>query len=290
MRNTLKMNVRKLINLKEQGRRITAITAYDYSFAKLAESANIDIILVGDSGAMVMFGYENTTPATMEEMLLMTKAVSRGAKKPLLVADMPFMSYHVSIEESIRNAGKFVKDSGMHAVKLEGDRDIAKTIRAITKTGIPVMAHIGLKPQTAKSWDGYKLQGTTYSSAKKLIEDAQELESAGAFCIVLEMVTKEISKLITEHLSIPTIGIGSGQYCDGQILVLHDMLNLYDAIKPRFVKQYADLKTETLNALTNYKEDVVSGNFPDDTHSQSIDYSELMKLKKYFVKVNQAEI
>ena len=290
MRNTLKMNVRKLINLKEQGRRITAITAYDYSFAKLAESANIDIILVGDSGAMVMFGYENTTPATMEEMLLMTKAVSRGAKKPLLVADMPFMSYHVSIEESIRNAGKFVKDSGMHAVKLEGDRDIAKTIRAITKTGIPVMAHIGLKPQTAKSWDGYKLQGTTYSSAKKLIEDAQELESAGAFCIVLEMVTKEISKLITEHLSIPTIGIGSGQYCDGQILVLHDMLNLYDAIKPRFVKQYADLKTETLNALTNYKEDVVSGKFPDDAHSQSIDSSELIKLKKYFVKVNQAEI
>ena len=284
------MNVRKLINLKEQGRRITAITAYDYSFAKLAESANIDIILVGDSGAMVMFGYENTTPATMEEMLLMTKAVSRGAKKPLLVADMPFMSYHVSIEESIRNAGKFVKDSGMHAVKLEGDRDIAKTIRAITKTGIPVMAHIGLKPQTAKSWDGYKLQGTTYSSAKKLIEDAQELESAGAFCIVLEMVTKEISKLITENLSIPTIGIGSGQYCDGQILVLHDMLNLYDAIKPRFVKQYADLKTETLNALTNYKEDVVSGKFPDDTHSQSIDSSELIKLKKYFVKVNQAEI
>ena len=200
------------------------------------------------------------------------------------------MSYHVSIEESIRNAGKFVKDSGMHAVKLEGDRDIAKTIRAITKTGIPVMAHIGLKPQTAKSWDGYKLQGTTYSSAKKLIEDAQELESAGAFCIVLEMVTKEISKLITENLSIPTIGIGSGQYCDGQILVLHDMLNLYDAIKPRFVKQYADIKTETLNALTNYKEDVVSGNFPDDTHSQSIDSSELMKLKKYFVKVNQAEI
>ena len=284
------MNVRKLINLKEQGRRITAITAYDYSFAKLAESANIDIILVGDSGAMVMFGYENTTPATMEEMLLMTKAVSRGAKKPLLVADMPFMSYHVSIEESIRNAGKFVKDSGMHAVKLEGDRDIAKTIRAITKTGIPVMAHIGLKPQTAKSWDGYKLQGTTYSSAKKLIEDAQELESAGAFCIVLEMVTKEISKLITENLSIPTIGIGSGQYCDGQILVLHDMLNLYDAIKPRFVKQYADLKTETLNALTNYKEDVVSGKFPDDAHSQSIDSSELIKLKKYFVKVNQAEI
>ena len=284
------MNVRKLINLKEQGRRITAITAYDYSFATIAESANIDIILVGDSGAMVMFGYENTTPATMEEMLLMTKAVSRGAKKPLLVADMPFMSYHVSIEESIRNAGKFVKDSGMHAVKLEGDRDIAKTIRAITKTGIPVMAHIGLKPQPAKSWDGYKLQGTTYSSAKKLIEDAQELESAGAFCIVLEMVTKEISKLITENLSIPTIGIGSGQYCDGQILVLHDMLNLYDAIKPRFVKQYADLKTETLNALTNYKEDVVSGKFPDDTHSQSIDSSELIKLKKYFVKVNQAEI
>ena len=284
------MNVRKLIKLKEQGKRITAITAYDYSFAKLVESANIDIILVGDSGAMVMFGYESTTPATMEEMLLMTKAVSRGAKKSLLIADMPFMSYHVSIEESIRNAGKFVKDSGMHGVKLEGDRDIAKTIRAITKTGIPVMAHIGLKPQTAKSWDGYRFQGTTYSSAKKLIEDAQELESAGAFCIVLEMITKEISKLITEHLSIPTIGIGSGQDCDGQILVLHDILNLYDSIKPRFVKQYADLKTETLKALTNYKEDVVSGRFPDDEHSMSIDSSEFIKLKKYFVKVNQAEI
>ena len=247
------MNVRNLIKLKEHGKRITAVTAYDYSFAKIAELANIDIILVGDSGAMVMFGYENTTPATMEEMLLMTKAVSRGAKKSLLVADMPFMSYHVSIEESIRNAGKFVKDSGMHAVKLEGDADIAKTIRAITKTGIPVMAHIGLKPQTAKSWGGYRLQGTTYSSAKKLIEDAQELESAGAFCIVLEMVTKEISKLISESISIPTIGIGSGPDCDGQILVLHDMLNLYDSIKPSFVKQYADIKTETLKALTlNY--------------------------------------
>ena len=284
------MNVRNLIKLKEHGKRITAVTAYDYSFAKIAELANIDIILVGDSGAMVMFGYENTTPATMEEMLLRTKAVSRGAKKSLLVADMPFMSYHVSIEESIRNAGKFVKDSGMHAVKLEGDADIAKTIRAITKTGIPVMAHIGLKPQTAKSWGGYRLQGTTYSSAKKLIEDAQELESAGAFCIVLEMVTKEISKLISESISIPTIGIGSGPDCDGQILVLHDMLNLYDSIKPSFVKQYADIKTETLKALTNYKEDVVSGQFPDEKHSTSIDSSELNKLKKYFGKVKQAEI
>ena len=226
--------------MKANGQKISAITSYDYSFAKIANEAEIDIILVGDSGAMVMFGYENTSPATMDEMLLMSKAVSRGARKSLLVGDMPFMSYHVSSDEAVRNAGRFIKEGGMQAVKIEGGLDVAKTVRAVTKAGIPVMGHIGLQPQMAQSWDGYRVQGTDYTSAKQLIEDAQELEQAGAFCIVLEMITKEVSKIITNSLSIPTIGIGSGPYCDGQILVLHDLLNLYDSLKPKFVKKYSN--------------------------------------------------
>ncbi len=284
------MNVKTLTEMKANGQKISAITSYDYSFAKIANEAEIDIILVGDSGAMVMFGYENTSPATMDEMLLMSKAVSRGGRKSLLVGDMPFMSYHVSSDEAVRNAGRFIKEGGMQAVKIEGGLDVAKTVRAVTKAGIPVMGHIGLQPQMAQSWDGYRVQGTDYTSAKQLIEDAQELEQAGAFCIVLEMITKEVSKIITNSLSIPTIGIGSGPYCDGQILVLHDLLNLYDSLKPKFVKKYADLKTETFNALTNYKTDVSLNNFPSNNHSWSLDNLELKKLKKYFGEIKKAKI
>ena len=284
------MNVKTLTEMKANGKKISAITSYDYSFAKIANEAEIDIILVGDSGAMVMFGYENTSPATMDEMLLMSKAVSRGGRKSLLVGDMPFMSYHVSSDEAVRNAGRFIKEGGMQAVKIEGGLDVAKTVRVVTKAGIPVMGHIGLQPQMAQSWDGYRVQGTDYTSAKQLIEDAQELEQAGAFCIVLEMITKEVSKIITNSLSIPTIGIGSGPYCDGQILVLHDLLNLYDSLKPKFVKKYADLKTETFNALTNYKTDVSLNNFPSNNHSWSLDNLELKKLKKYFGEIKKAKI
>ena len=284
------MNVKTLTEMKANGQKISAITSYDYSFAKIANEAEIDIILVGDSGAMVMFGYENTSPATMDEMLLMSKAVSRGGRKSLLVGDMPFMSYHVSSDEAVRNAGRFIKEGGMQAVKIEGGLDVAKTVRAVTKAGIPVMGHIGLQPQMAQSWDGYRVQGTDYTSAKQLIEDAQELEQAGAFCIVLEMITKEVSKIITNSLSIPTIGIGSGPYCDGQILVLHDLLNLYDSLKPKFVKKYADLKTETFNALTNYKTDVSLNNFPSNNHSWSMNNLELNKLKKYFGEIKKAKI
>ena len=284
------MNVKTLTEMKANGQKISAITSYDYSFAKIANEAEIDIILVGDSGAMVMFGYENTSPATMDEMLLMSKAVSRGGRKSLLVGDMPFMSYHVSSDEAVRNAGRFIKEGGMQAVKIEGGLDVAKTVRVVTKAGIPVMGHIGLQPQMAQSWDGYRVQGTDYTSAKQLIEDAQELEQAGAFCIVLEMITKEVSKIITNSLSIPTIGIGSGPYCDGQILVLHDLLNLYDSLKPKFVKKYADLKTETLNALTNYKTDVSLNNFPSNNHSWSMNNLELNKLKKYFGEIKKAKI
>ena len=276
--------------MKVNRQKISAITSYDYSFAKIANEAEIDIILVGDSGAMVMFGYETTSPATMDEMLLMSKAVSRGAHKSLLVGDMPFMSYHVSSEEAVRNAGRFIKEGGMQAIKIEGDRNVAKTVSAITKVGIPVMGHIGLQPQMAQSWDGYKIHGNNYSSAKKLIEDAHELEQAGAFCIVLEMITEEVSKIITESINIPTIGIGSGKYCDGQILVLHDLLNLYDSIRPKFVKQYADLKTETLNALIAYKKDILLVNFPTSDHSWSLKPSELQKLRKYFGEIKKAEL
>jgi len=284
------LNVKTLTEMKANGQKISAITSYDYSFAKIANEAEIDIILVGDSGAMVMFGYENTSPATMDEMLLMSKAVSRGGRKSLLVGDMPFMSYHVSSDEAVRNAGRFIKEGGMQAVKIEGGLDVAKTVRVVTKAGIPVMGHIGLQPQMAQSWTGYRVQGTDYISAKQLIEDAQELEQAGAFCIVLEMITKEVSKIITDSLSIPTIGIGSGPYCDGQILVLHDLLNLYDSLKPKFVKQYADLKTETFNALTDYKTDVSLNNFPSNNHSWSMDNLELKKLKKYFGEIKKAKI
>tara|TARA_B100001750_G_scaffold46139_1_gene34380 strand:+ start:5598 stop:6428 length:831 start_codon:yes stop_codon:yes gene_type:complete len=276
--------------MKVKSQKITAITAYDYSFAKIADDAEIDIILVGDSGAMVMFGYDTTSPATMEEMLLMSKAVSRGATKSLLVGDMPFMSYQTSIDDAIRNAGRFIKEGGMQAVKIEGDRNVAKTIRSITKAGIPVMGHIGLQPQMAQSWDGYRVHGTDYSSAKQLIEDAHELEQAGAFCIVLEMITEEVSKLISESLTIPTIGIGSGKYCDGQILVLHDLLNLNDSLNPKFVKQYANLKKETQKALSNYKNDVTFNNFPTNNHSWSLEPSELKKLQKYFGIIKKTKL
>jgi len=276
------LNVQKLSNMKAKSQKISAITAYDYSFAKIADDAEIDVILVGDSGAMVMFGYETTSPVTMEEMLLMSKAVSRGSKKSLLVGDMPFMSYHTSIEDAIRNAGRFIKEGGMQAVKIEGNRTVAKTISAITKAGIPVMGHIGLQPQMAQSWDGYRVHGTNYLSAKQLIEDAHELEQAGAFCIVLEMITEEVSKIISESIRIPTIGIGSGRYCDGQILVLHDLLNLNDSLHPKFVKQYADLKKQSQKALTNYKDDISSNNFPTSAHSWSLEPSELKKLQNYF--------
>ena len=267
--------------MKANSQKISAITAYDYSFAKIADDAEIDVILVGDSGAMVMFGYETTSPATMEEMLLMSKAVSRGASDSLLVGDMPFMSYHASVDDAIRNAGRFIKEGGMQAVKIEGDRHVAKTIRAITKANIPVMGHIGLQPQMAQSWDGYRVHGSDYSSAKQLIEDAHELEQAGAFCIVLEMITEEVSQIISESLSIPTIGIGSGRYCDGQIIVLHDLLNLNDSLNPKFVKQYADLKTQTQKALGDYKDDINSNKFPTSKHSWSMESSELKRLQKY---------
>jgi 3-methyl-2-oxobutanoate hydroxymethyltransferase len=228
---------------------------------------------------MVMLGYESTIPVGMREMLLFTKAVAHGTKRGLIVADMPFGSYHTNAKSAIKNAVKFIK-AGSDAVKLEGGIEMVDKIKCIVENGIPVLGHIGLKPQTAKLWTGYKIQGNTSRSALDLINDARELEKAGVFGIVLEMVTAEVSKIISQNLQIPTIGIGSGPSCDGQVLVLHDMLNLYDEIKPRFVKNYANISDNILNATQNYIKEVKTEIFPEEKHTFFMDKDEYNKLIK----------
>lgn len=285
-----KVSINDIIKMKGAGRRITAVTAYDYPFALIADKAEFDIILVGDSGGMVSLGYESTIPVTMDEMILMSKASSRAAKSSLLVGDMPFMSFQVSREEAVRNAGRFVKKGGMNAVKIEGGKEFADVVRAIVRAGIPVMGHVGLTPQTATLWYGYKVQGKDNRSANRIIEDAQELEAAGAFAIVLEMVTEEVAQIVTEKLSVPTIGIGSGAYCDGQVLVLHDILGLYDRFTPRFAKKYADLSSIASEALANYRNEVTTGKFPSSEHTFRMDPKELQKLKARLGKLTEAEV
>ena len=279
-----------IIKMKGAGRKITVVTAYDYPFALIADKAGFDMILVGDSGGMVSLGYENTIPVTMDEMIIMSKAVSRAAKSSLLVGDMPFMSFQVSREEAARNAGRFVKEGGMNAVKIEGGKEFADTVRAIGRAGIPVMCHVGLTPQTATLWHGYKVQGKDSRSAQRIIEDAQELESAGAFAIVLEMVTEEVAQIVTEKLTVPTIGIGSGAYCDGQVLVLHDILGLYDRFTPRFAKKYTDLSSIASQALANHRNEVTTGKFPGSEHTFKMDPIELEKLKERLGKLTEAEV
>ncbi|MCB0118311.1 MAG: 3-methyl-2-oxobutanoate hydroxymethyltransferase [Anaerolineales bacterium] len=252
---------------KERGEPITMLTAYDYPTAMAMDKAGIDSILVGDSLAMVVLGYENTLPVTMDEMLHHARAVARGAKSALLVGDMPFMSYQVSVEEALRNAGRFLQQGGMDAVKLEGGRERADTVRAITAAGIPVMGHIGLTPQSVHQLGGFRAQGKTASAAKRLLEDAQILEEAGAFSIVLESVPARLADYISKHISIPTIGIGAGAGCDGQVLVTHDLLGLFDRFTPKFVRQYANLH-ETMNkAITEYIDDVETKRFPAVEHT-----------------------
>ena len=233
-------SVQDIINMKNDGKKISAITSYDYTLASLCSKSEVDILLVGDSAGMVMLGYDNTIPVTMDQMCIFTEAVSRARQNALLVSDLPFMSYQASIDEAIRNSGELIK-SGADAVKLEGGSIMAETISAITDIGIPVMGHIGLQPQTTMLYQGYKVQGKTKETALKLIEDAKELEEAGVFSIVLEMVSHEVAEIISETVSIPTIGIGSGSGCDGQVLVVQDLLGMYEKIKPKFVKQYMNL-------------------------------------------------
>ncbi|MBK9923828.1 MAG: 3-methyl-2-oxobutanoate hydroxymethyltransferase [Anaerolineales bacterium] len=265
---------------KERGEMITMLTAYDYPSAMAMDRAGVDSILVGDSLAMVVLGYENTLPITMEEMLHHARAVARGAKSALLVGDMPFMSYQVSVEEAVRNAGRFLAQGGMDAVKLEGGRERADTIRAIVSAGIPVMGHIGLTPQSINQLGGFRAQGKTAVAAKRLIEDALILEEAGCFSIVLEAVPARLAELISKKLSIPTIGIGAGNGCDGQVLVTHDVLGLFDRFTPKFVKQYADFHREMQKAFADYIEDVETKRFPGPEHSIEManeEWEELMK-------------
>ena len=252
---------------KNAGEKIVMITAYDYPFAQIADEAGFDAVLVGDSLATVVQGLENTLPVTMDEMIYHTKMVSRAAKNAMVIGDMPFLSYQTGIPDAIKNAGRFLKESGASAVKIEGGSEVADHVKAMTKSDIPVMAHIGLTPQSIHRIGGYKVQGKTKEAQKKLIEDAKILEDAGAFSIVLEAIPLELGKKITEQLAIPTIGIGAGPHCDGQVLVLHDVIGLFDRFVPKFVKQYANLKPEVLKAIVSYKKEVEKGIFPSKEQS-----------------------
>ena len=267
---------------KERGESITMLTAYDYPTALAEDQTGIDSILVGDSLGMVVLGYPNTLSVTMDDMLHHCKAVARGAKFALLIGDMPFMSYQASTEEAVRNAGRFLQEAGMDAVKLEGGRERLEAVRAIVSAGIPVMGHLGLTPQSVNQLGGFKPQGKTASSAKRLIEDALLLEEAGCFSIVLESVPAKLAELISNKLSIPTIGIGAGVGCDGQVLVAHDILGLFDRFTPRFVKKYADFHGEMQRAFSEYMADVQSRSFPGAEHSVEMDDKEWQALQKEF--------
>ncbi len=263
----MKMTIQDFLKKKEKKQKITMITAYDFPFAQIADEAGVDAILVGDSVAMVVQGIENTLPVTMDEMIYHTKLVSRASKNAMVISDMPYLSYQISIEDAVRNAGRFLKECGAQAVKIEGGEEVADKIYAMTKSEIPVMAHIGLTPQAIHRMGGYKVQGKTEDAADRLVRDAKMLEDAGAFAIVIEAVPSSLALKITEELTIPTIGIGAGPACDGQILVIHDILGLFERFVPKFVKKYATLKTDALNAIIQYKDEVEKGVFPGKEHS-----------------------
>ena len=261
-----KVSVTSFVKMKSENRRIVMVTSYDYPTASIADAAGVDSILVGDSYGMVVLGYESTIPVTAEELLPVCRAVRRGAAHPLLIGDLPFMSFQVSPEEAIRTAGRFVKEGGMEAVKIEGGIEVTKIVEAISRIGIPVLGHVGVTPQTATLHGGYRIQGGNVDSSYKLIEDAKSLEKAGVFGIVLEMVTEEVAKVITETVSVPTIGIGSGRFCNGQVLVLHDLIGLYPSFTPKFAKRYVDVAGLIKQALQNFTVEVRNGVFPEEKH------------------------
>jgi 3-methyl-2-oxobutanoate hydroxymethyltransferase len=272
---TGKLPLTEVAEMKRRGDRIVMVTAYDAPGARFADAAGIDMVLVGDSAAMVVLGHDSTVPATMDEMLVLTRAVTRGARRPLVVADMPFGSFQVSDEDALANAIRFVKEAGADAVKLEGAGPSLSRVRALVGAGIPVMGHIGLTPQSATMLGGFKAQGRTAEKARRLVEDAVALEEAGCFSLVLEAVPSPVATRITETLTIPTIGIGAGAGCDGQVLVYHDLLGLYEARAPRFVKRYATLADDIRAALEKYAEDVRSGRFPAEQHGYAMPDEEL---------------
>lgn len=262
-----KVTIAALQKKKETGKKITMMTAYDYPTANLVDQAGIDTILVGDSLGMVVLGYESTVPVTMDEMIHHCKAVTRGAKNSFIIGDMPFMSYQVSVEDAIHNAGRFIKEAGCESVKLEGGSEMAHVVKAIVDMGIPVCGHIGLTPQTATKLSGYKVQGKDAEGAKELLQSAKDLEEAGAFIIVMECIPDILASRITKELNIPTIGIGAGKNCDGQVLVYHDLVGLFERFTPKFVKQYLNLSPQIKDALVQFKKDVEIGTFPGPEHS-----------------------
>ena len=270
-----KLSLPELAQMKRRGDRIVMITAYDAPSGRIADAAGVDLILVGDSAAMVMLGHDSTVPATMDEMIILTSAVNRGARRPLVVADLPFGSFQVSDQQALENAIRFVKEASADAVKLEGAGQSLTRVRSITGAGVPVMGHIGLTPQTATMLGGFKAQGRTAARAVQLYEDALALQEAGCFAIVLEAVPTPVAEAITRALDIPTIGIGAGASCDGQVLVWHDLLGLYDGHAPRFVKQYAELAPIIESAVADYAREVRSGSFPAEQHTYAIPEEEL---------------
>jgi 3-methyl-2-oxobutanoate hydroxymethyltransferase len=270
-----KLPLTELGAMSGRGERIVMVTAYDYPSGRLADEAGIDLILVGDSAAMTVLGHSTTVPATMEEMLMLTRAVARGAERALVVADMPFGSYQVSDEDALRNAVSFVKEAAADAVKLEGAGPSLSRVTALVGGGIPVMGHIGLTPQSATMLGGFRAQGRTAAKATALLEDARTLEQAGCFAVVLEAVPAPVAARVTEELTVPTLGIGSGRDCDGQVLVYHDLLGLYPGKSPRFVKRYAELAPVIEDALERFAADIRSGAFPGEEHTYSIPEDEL---------------
>jgi 3-methyl-2-oxobutanoate hydroxymethyltransferase len=262
-----KITILDIYKKKAEGRKITMLTAYDYPTAQIVDQAGIDMILVGDSLGNVVQGCANTLPVTMDEMIYHAKMVSRGTVSAMIVGDMPFLSYQAHTAEAVRNAGRFLKEAGAEAVKLEGGSQMAKTIRAIVDAGIPVMAHIGLTPQYLHMLGGFKVQGKDEAAREKILADARAVQDAGAFSVVLEAMPSSLAKEIQTVIHIPTIGIGAGPDCDGQVLVLHDLLGLFDRFTPKFVKKYANLKDQALKAVQDYKQDVESGKFPSEEQS-----------------------
>lgn len=275
----MKNTVETILKQKKTGDKISMLTAYDYSTAKLLDECGIDSILVGDSLGMVMLGYENTLPVTMEDMIHHTRAVSRGTENALVVADMPFMSYQTSVYDAVVNAGRLIKEGGAEAVKIEGGAAVCEQIKAIVDASIPVVGHLGLTPQSVNAFGGFKVQGKTFDRAEQILNDALRIQEAGAFMVVLECIPSELAKLITERLEIPTIGIGAGNGCDGQVLVYHDMLGMFSDFTPKFAKKFADAGEVMKSGFREYISEVKSGEFPAEEHSFKIDHEIIEKLK-----------
>ena len=278
----MKSTVLTLQKQKEEGNKITMLTAYDYSVAKLIDAAGIDVILVGDSLGMTMLGYEDTLPVTMEDMIHHTACVSRGAKDAFVIVDMPFMSYQTSVRDAVYNAGRLIKEGHAHAIKLEGGASVCEQIKAITEASIPVCAHIGLTPQSTNAFGGFKVQGKNKQRAKQIVEDALSVQEAGAFMVTLECIPDKLASLITDILDIPTIGIGAGNGCDGQVLVYHDMLGMFTDFKPKFVKHFGNIGEEMTKAFVSYRDEVKSKAYPATEHTFKIEDEIMEELYKEY--------